>query len=202
MSQFSLHFILLLSKNWNIKDISSVIWILEETSEKQVKISPFALILSQFHLKIEILKRSHLWFKLMRKRTLKAVKNVPIALHLNSLLSKNWHIKKASFVILVFHLSRWDNTGFRHAITSGCGLKRHLQDSDAFLGWHRCSRSLIPHTCVTPPQTAFKKTCQQHQLLKKPTTLQLLLESPMYAYQEITFSLHLRWASVAQMASR
>lgn len=161
-------YISLLCKNWNIKDTSSVIWILEEASEKQVKKTQFALILSHFHLKIEILKISHLWF--VRKHILKVVKNVPIAIHFISLLSKNWHIKKISFVILIFHLSRWDSTGFRCAITSGCGLKRHLQ---VFLGWHRCSWSLIPHTCVTPPQTDFKKTCQQQQLLKKPTTLRL-----------------------------
>ncbi len=45
-------FFLLLSKDWNIKDISSVISILEEAFEKKVKISPFALISSKFHLKM------------------------------------------------------------------------------------------------------------------------------------------------------
>lgn len=56
--------------------------------------------------------------------------------------------------------------------------------SCSFLGWHRCFRWLIPHTCAVP-SGPFRKTCQHNP--------KIINENQM----KITFSLHL-W--MAQMA--
>lgn len=69
--------------------------------------------------------------------------------------------------------------------------------SCSFLGWHRCFRWLIPHTCAVP-SGPFRKTCQHNPKIingiRKTCIPRKMHDWPQ---MKITFSLHLCMAQMA-----